>query len=35
VQIRAGNMSVIPDDYRKEAIEWMGQDDLWTFVSGR
>jgi len=35
LQIHAGNMTIIPDDFRVEAIRWMTDDKDWTFMTGR
>jgi hypothetical protein len=35
LQILYGNTTVIRDDYRKEAMDWMGRDYNWLAVTGR
>jgi hypothetical protein len=35
LQVHARNMTMIPDDFRAEAIKWMTHDKDWTYITGR
>ncbi len=35
LEIRSGAIRVVKDDYREDAMEWMGNDAEWNFATGR